>query len=163
MSGLSQLLLAENSADWGDGTLVTVGSRTYLKREAATQMIGAASWTAISWDTETYDDLNAWASGSPTLIVVPTGITRARIVSYVTWTSSSSGDRYHQIEYDGGPVALESRAAKNESASTLTHMMPVTAGKNIIIKVNQTSTGSINLPTSATWPGPCRVQVEWFA
>jgi uncharacterized protein YaiE (UPF0345 family) len=147
------------------GTPFTVGPLTTLTRNSTAQSIPNATWTAISYDTVVQDNPSAFSGGSPTIITVPSGYTRVRVTSYVTWDNNSTGNRYHEIIYDSATVRLDVRKARNETCNTISAMFVVAATKTFQIQVHQTSGAALNLggPNGSFFTGPSTLQLEWFA
>lgn len=117
---------------------------------------GLDVWTTIPWQTEVFDDANAWSSGNATKIITPSGFTRVKLTLYTAWTASTTAvGRFSQIAKNGGnPVALSNRRELFESAETITTgWISTTAGDEFTALANSNGSGA-DLLGSSTWGGP---------
>jgi hypothetical protein len=127
----------------------------------AVQSINNDTSTAVSWDTEIFDDLGAWSSGAT--ITVPTGVTEAKVTIHTSWANNGTGVRYAYLEYPSGTtVRVVEQEARNESGQGfVTSWLTVVAGQTMQVMVRQNSGGSLNLSGSAVFGGPSYIEVLW--
>ncbi|AFU87995.1 tail protein [Caulobacter phage CcrColossus] len=157
----------------GSSTTYNIGlpPRTRVHR-AAVQAIATATWTAVQWDTEAEDAVNAFVSGSNTRITVPAGVSKARATAYVNWGSNMNGAtiigaalRRNGVETGstGGSRIVASRSGQYESHLNFTsEWFPVTAGDYYELFVLQQSGITANLNGPVTNFGEnTYLQFEW--
>ncbi|AXQ68299.1 tail protein [Caulobacter phage CcrBL10] len=147
-----------------------VTPRTRLHR-AATQSIASSTWTAVQWDTEAEDAINAFNSAANTRITIPNGIKAARVTAYANWVSPVSGAtvgmalRRNGIEIGvgGGSPIVASRDGLYQSHLNFTsEWFPVTPGDYYEVFVLQATGSTANLNGPVTNYGEnTYVQFEW--
>jgi hypothetical protein len=71
---------------------------------AATQSIATATTTAITFDTEELDPLQAWVVGTPTRLTIPAGVSRVALRLSVRWGLVGTGSRSAQIRLNGSTI-----------------------------------------------------------
>uniref|UniRef100_A0AB74UGM1 F5/8 type C domain-containing protein n=1 Tax=Caulobacter phage BL57 TaxID=3348355 RepID=A0AB74UGM1_9VIRU len=146
--------VASGGGSGGNTYYVGLPPRTRLHR-VATQAVATATWTAVQWDTEVEDAVNAFTSGANTRVTVPVGVTKARVTGYVTWASNLTGAsivgaalRRNGVETGstGGSRIVASRSGQYESHLNLTsEWFSVTPGDYYELFVLQQSGVSANL------------------
>ncbi|AXQ68671.1 tail protein [Caulobacter phage CcrPW] len=157
----------------GSGNTYNIGlaPRTRVHR-VAVQSIATATWTAVQWDAEAEDAVNAFSSGTNTRITVPAGVTKARATGYVNWGTNLSGAsivgaalRRNGVETGstGGSRIVASRSGQYESHLNFTsEWFPVTAGDYYELFVLQQSGVNANLNGPVTNFGEnTYLQFEW--
>lgn len=150
---------------------VGIGPRTRLHR-ATTQTIPTVTWTAIQWDTEAEDAVNAFSAGFNTRVTVPAGMKYARATGYVNWNSNVSGAgliaaalRRNGVEIGstGGSSLVTSRGGLTQSpVNFATEWFPVTAGDyyELFVIQNTGSNADLNGPVT-TFGENTYLQFEW--
>lgn len=123
------------------------------------------TWAEVTWGTELADDVNAWDSGAPKRLTVPSGYTMARISAQIAWDNVTGGVRYHNvIQYNSGGSAIRSAVLQimegfNEAGNSfISPWLPVSAGDYFILEVNPGSSSAI-LPASG-FGAPSKFQIE---
>jgi len=115
----------------------------------------------ISWDTVVQDDVSAYSAGSPTVLTVPTGYTRARVTAEVNWQNNNNGFRYIYVVYNGTTIRANAVAAVAEAnMEIVTDWLTVTPGQTLSIEALQGSGSTINL-SGTGYPSPSQFQIEW--
>lgn len=132
-----------------------------LVRLTADQSIAHATHAAISWSSASFDDATIWSAGSPTRLTVPTGFSRARLVTNVMWPAASGGIRRLGFRLNGSTgVGLGWTQITTPSASIgeyqnfASAVLSCAAGDYFEVFVFQGSGGSLNLVgtgTTETW------------
>lgn len=142
----------------GGSSLLT----TTLQRTTS-QSIATSTDTTVSWDTTAVnDDVGAFSGGSPTILTVPSGYTKARATMYGIWASSSIGARRHYLLINGTIVQADFSAAQFESGQTsMFRWFTVASGNTISFQVRQNSGGNLNFAPTGGFATPATVQVEW--
>jgi len=110
--------------------------------------------TQVSFTAESYDDLNAWTSGSPTRVTIPeTGW--YLVGAYTSYANNANGRRLTNIIIDGtsAVVATDYRNAVNGGTTNVSLCNPVylAAGQYIELQVYQTSGGTLAVTTSVLY------------
>jgi hypothetical protein len=142
---------------------------TILKKTTG-QSCTTGSWNTVTWDTATYeDDVGAFASGSPTIMTVPTGFSRVRMSGQSIWANSGSWTAYLQCGCSravgpGGATAVAVDIVTGNNEHGYHWITPwltgLVAGDTFSVQVNQSSGATVNFSpasgfTQAWW------QAEW--
>ena len=163
-AGTKQVWFDLTAADYiatREAALTAKPKLTILNR-AANQSISLSTWTAVSYDTEVLDEVNAFSSGTPTQVVVPSGYTKVRVTSYTVWANSgTTTSRLQALEKNGTTTVQLAAITKNlESGQTLiTPWLTVTPGDYFRVMVYTGS--SIDL-SGTGFAGPTSLQFEWL-
>lgn len=125
---------------------------------------GLDAWTVIPWATEIFDDAGAWTSGTPTLIVTPTGFTRVKLTLYTAWTASSTQPgRFTQIRKGSTTLVVSNRTQLFESGEHITTGWVSTASGDQFSALANSHGSDADLLGSAAWGGPCWLEAEFRA
>ncbi|AXQ69750.1 tail protein [Caulobacter phage CcrSC] len=161
---------AASGGSGGNTYYVGLPPRTRLHR-AATQTIPTTTWTAIQWDTEVEDAVNAYTSAANTRITVPAGVSKARVTGYLTWADNVAGAtigmalRRNGVETgsSGGTPLAVSRTGIAESHLNMTsEWFSVTPGDYYEVYALQSTGGNANINGPVTHFGEnSYVQFEW--
>jgi hypothetical protein len=115
--------------------------------------------TPIEWDTEIYDTGGFWDAGSPSVLTIPSGVSRVRFYSGVAWLGNSATTRFAWIRKTGGDgSAGYGRASITPATSPArtivsfqTGILPVSAGDSFFVEAQSPSvTTGFSVPY-ATW------------
>lgn len=117
----------------GDGTWAALsgsavsGQGARVER-AATQAITTSTATAVSWDTEVWDNSSFWAAGTPTQVVVP-ATEWYSITATIEWDTNATGIREACIRVNGATYRSCSRvtATGGSTRVTVTTYLTLTA------------------------------------
>ncbi|UTU10023.1 putative tail protein [Caulobacter phage RB23] len=149
---------------------IGVTPRTRLHR-AAVQSIPTSTWTAVQWDTETEDAVNAFVSGANTRVTIPVGVKAARVTAYANWVTSVDAANVGmalrrngvEIGSTGGSPIAASRPGQYQSHLNFTsEWFTVTAGDYYEMFVFQNSGSSQDLNGPVTNFGEnTYLQFEW--
>lgn len=134
-------------------------TRGALLARAATQSIPNDTETAITWPTPERQTETVWASGSPTLLTIPSGVTLVRLVGQVTFAANATGSRKARILKNGtmegvGLPAVRTLAAGGTDVTVIPlagAIVPVEAGDTLDVRVTQDSGGALNIQATNTW------------
>lgn len=125
--------------------------------------------TAISWNTEQYDDLAFWNSGDPTKFTIPSGVSRIR-VSFCATIDNTAGEagvwraavrKNGVYTYAGQPASQILTNAGTTGHLTLTSTsgaLEVTAGDYFEVYITQDSSGAHDVVGTAASFYSC-----WFS
>lgn len=113
---------------------------------------GSASEAAIIWSSAAQDDAGCWASGSPTLLTVPSGCQRMKVWVPHRWDANATGSRVVKIKDNAGNTWAESgygtvtMAAVPAGGCCETAMLEVAALgiTSFIVSGTQDSGGALN-------------------
>lgn len=133
--------------------------RVLINRSAAVQSIANATVTAVSWDTQVNDvPEDAWNVGTPTLVTVPVGARRARVVGKVTFAASAAGNRAVWVEKNsavvcGGGGTVVNGIATGQQIPVVGGWFDVVPTDTIRVMVYQDSGGALDVNNGAdlTW------------
>lgn len=166
---IKQKISVESGADFSIfGTCIDFSNRkgfmSYGAQPATTtvyrntnQTITSSPVTTVTWESSDDDRLDAWLSGSPTDVTVPTNIKFASITFSGKWENNSTGQRYAAIYIDGVPYTEHQVQSSGLSPFTIhTGPIPVTPGQVITARVLQASGADRTLIGGST-----RMIVEW--
>lgn len=136
--------------EWKTPAKVAKGTRVVN----ASFNLADSTLTQVSFTGESYDDLNAWTSGSPTRVTIPeTGW--YLVGAYTSYASNANGKRMTNIIIDGtiAVAATDQRNAVNSGTTNVSLCNPVylAAGQYIELQVYQTSGGTLAVTTSVLY------------
>jgi hypothetical protein len=117
----------------------------------ADQSIPTNSWTAVTFQSESYDDFGMWSSANSERLTVPYGVSRVRLTANIAFESNSSGYRYIAIERNNGErVASQLQVATLNSQINLCSS-PINVSENdyFIVYAEQNTGGNLNVLVSS--------------
>ena len=129
-------------------------------RRTANLNIANSTSVAVSWQSdaapEARDTDGIWNIGSPTRLVVPTGVTKVRLQANITWANSNTAGRYTWMTKNGEVFdgrGLDTKAAYGSSATNLwSAVIDVVGGDYFELWVFQDSGGTLALlAANSTW------------
>lgn len=122
---------------------------------SADQNISASVLTDVSWGAAT-DELGAWSAGSPTILTVPTGVSKIRLTVETGWASDATGSRMMIVYKNGSTFSpgfpRDERAAAgtlNTTATCTSPVLSVAPGDTFKVQVQQTTAGAIALKAAS--------------
>jgi hypothetical protein len=132
------------------------GASVYM---SANQSIPNATGTAVVFSNESYDTDNIHPSGSSANLVVPTGVTKIRLVGQVSFAANGTGYRwafFTLVSGTGLPIPSEMLVPTSPvSAATrlniVSDVFTTTAGSIFNLAVQQTSGGALDLQQTGTY------------
>ncbi|MEV1331116.1 hypothetical protein AB0J20_16240 [Micromonospora costi] len=133
-------------------TPTRLNTRGVRARRAAAQTLTTGTLTAISWDTEDWDNASMF-SGSSTSITLPVAGLWG-VLAYAGFTSNATGQRRLLLEEGSSGVypTIDSRPAVSGDATHVTmsgSYVAATAGVTIRIRAHQTSGGNLDVLAGA--------------
>ncbi len=146
----TDLILADGTqaltADWdvGSFTLSAAMERTYVY-DSAMPAVVTATWTPISFDTESYDvgDMHEGVT-NPTRITFATA-GQYLITCQISWPANGTGRRIQRLYLNGATVILqhENTPPSSTYATTMTGVINVSANDYIEWELYQSSGGDL--------------------
>lgn len=128
---------------WGTST-----ARPWVSLTDATQSIGTASATDITWGTEVADP-DGWTSGGSATLTVPTGFDGLYVLSYTaTWATSSLGTTPGVFLLVNGVNVGSAVGLTFGGTHTMTKLLALAATNTIKVQAYQNSGGSINVSST---------------
>jgi hypothetical protein len=142
-----------------DALALLYGGRGALLALTSPLTIGNAVETAVTWPAPIYDDAGLWASGTPTRITIPAGVSRIRVACQTTWENQASGDRKMRVVRNGsiegnGLPAMRLPSAGASDVTVLNAgggIIAVTPGDYLQLLVFQDRGANLDLRLANTW------------
>lgn len=127
----------------------------------AAESIPDATNTAVPFDAESYDIGGWWASGNPTRLTVPSGVTLVRVTAGVFFNANATGQRLMRLFKNGAAVLggfserQDACSASSSDMSASSAVLQVSAGDYFELIVNQNSGAALNLLDAGTGTWMC--------
>lgn len=136
------------NADW-------VRPAVHVRRTTNQSIDTGATFTAVSFDTEVFDQEGFWSVGSPTLLTMPEeGL--YIFGACAKWAANDTGTRELGFRLDGGTIIrIDDQPVESTSGATLTPWMNLSyqyrlnAGSTLELVARQESGGALNLVAEA--------------
>lgn len=135
-----------------DKSAARTGALVY---RTTTQSFATGVWAAVGFDNESYDDDSIHDNvTNNSRLTVPTGVTKVKLTSRITFALNSTGDRATEIlknglPFIGTPQLLIPAPAIAPGMSLVTPVLTVVAGDYFEVWGRQTSGGNLGLLGSA--------------
>jgi hypothetical protein len=132
------------------GFVKKLGTRCRVFR-SVDQTIGNAAFTAVTWDSESYDVGAMHSTVTDTSrVTIPTGEGGYYlIIARATWLTHATGSRRDTVIYvDGAPASNAYGTNADDSgyrSTTCTDILSLAAGKYIEMYVRQSSDGDLSI------------------
>lgn len=127
-----------------------------LVYRSTAQSIPGVTYTAISFDAQTRNNIEAYDGGAPTRLTVPNNITKIRLFGQAEFAGNATGARGVQIRKNGTTgVAYQQTGNAGAAISSIipvrTTVLAVTPGDYFELLVYQASGGALNANATNTW------------
>lgn len=129
-----------------------------LKLTAAESIAASPSEPIITWDAAGRDTDSFWSAGDPTKIVIPSGVTKARLSCSLHWDTTSGNYRRGELLKNGALVeggfraSLNYSVAGNDTHGAISDVLDVSSGDYFQVRTRQNSGGTRTiLADETTW------------
>ena len=122
-----------------------------LVSKDANQSIPTNTWTAVTFQTQNYDDFGMWSSANSTRLTVPYGVSRVRLTANIAFESNSSGYRYVAIERNNGSRVASQLQVANLNSQINMCSAPINVSENdyFVLNVEQNTGGNLDVLVSS--------------
>jgi hypothetical protein len=128
--------------------LVSVYQHGAEVRKTSNQSINDATWTAISWNSEEYDDGSYWDGANPTRITF-TNAGKYLVSVNAIFDTNTTGYRYARVIRNGNQALelgiVSSRPVVANTRISLTILVNAAASAYVELEVYQDSTAALDL------------------
>jgi len=116
----------------------------------ANQSIANATFTALTWQVETFDDASIHDPAvNPSRLTVPAGWTKVRLSAGISWASGSAGERQILFWKNGatfnGHAKQRKKPHSSSDVTTVSRPLIVVPGDYFEVAVYQTNGGNLNV------------------
>lgn len=148
MTTVSDLATGDTITEaWTDSVTIALNRVGCAVTRVATQSIpsGTGTFTAISWDTESYDS-NGFIAPTSTTMTVPSGYDGIyTICGNITWASSPGTNAIVEVLYNGSTTVRYPVGAATQLPGGFSATLSMGATDTIQVRVSQGSGGAINV------------------
>lgn len=104
----------------------------------------------VIWNNTSFDDLGFWSVGSPSIFVIPVGVSRIVISANIIWASNNSGIRRISVSGSSGfLMTFDVQAANTSAIIFTTPIIEVTPGDFVQLLAAQTSGAPLDISSSS--------------